>query len=376
MDRVFRVLVTRGKIARHAPVRAGHASDKGFTVTVKLVHVGLGGWGQDWELNAIGPVGEIERVAWVDAHEPTLDAARKRLDLPKDRCFTSIAAAFDAVECDALLVTAPQPAHVPLAIEAMETGKHVLVEKPFAMSIDEAREGIAVSEQTGKVLMVSQQYRHYPAVRKTADLVSTQAHGSVGTIRVDFRRWANTAPTTGHKHYAIAHPLIFDMAIHHFDLMRLILGKDAVSVYARSTDASWSRFSDPGSAAITIEFADGTVVSYRGSWVSPDQHTFWAGNWNLECEEGSIFFTGRQGGPAGIDGDRVEVTPVGGEARAVAIDKPAFWGRSAGLVAFAEAIRSGTEPETSARNNLGSVALMIAAAESADTGKIVDVPQV
>ena len=54
-------------------------------MTVKLVHVGLGGWGQDWEMNAIPPVAQIERVAWVDAHEPTLAAARKRLGLPADR---------------------------------------------------------------------------------------------------------------------------------------------------------------------------------------------------------------------------------------------------------------------------------------------------
>ncbi len=345
-------------------------------MAVKLVHVGLGGWGQDWEQNAIGPVSEIERVAWVDAHEPTLEAAREKLKLPKDRCFTSIAAAFDAVEADALLVTAPQPAHVPLAIEAMHAGKHVLVEKPFAMSVEEAREGIAVSEETGKVLMVSQQYRHYPAVRKAAELVASNACGAVGTVRVDFRWWANRAAREGNKHYAIAHPLIYDMAIHHFDLMRLILGQEAVSVYARSMDASWSKFNDPGSAAITIEFADGTVVSYRGSWVSPDRHTHWGGNWNIECEEASIFFTSRQGGPAGTAGDRLEITPVGGEPETVALDTPKFWGRSAGLVAFAESIRTGAEPETSARNNLGSIALMIAAAESADTGRIVAVPQV
>ena len=175
-------------------------------MAVKLVHVGLGGWGQDWEMNAIPQVAEIERVAWVDAHEPTLDAARKRLKLPADRCFTSLEEAFSKVESDAVLVTAPQVAHVPLAIEAMEAGKHALVEKPFAVSVDEARVGIAAGERLGRTLMVSQQYRNYPAVRKVAEIVAARKYGEVGTVRVDFRRWANNAPKEGHRHYQFVHP--------------------------------------------------------------------------------------------------------------------------------------------------------------------------
>jgi len=344
-------------------------------VTVRLIHVGLGGWGQDWEMNAIPPVAQIEPVAWVDAHAPTLEAAATRLGLPADRCFTSIADAFEAVESDAVLVTAPQGAHVPLAIEAMEAGKHVLVEKPFAVSVAEARQGVEVAERTGMTLMVSQQYRHYPAVRKAVQMVSQEQFGPVGTVRVDFRKWSNAPAKAGHRHYALKHPLIFDMAIHHFDMMRLVLGKDAVSVYARPTDAAWSKFEEEGGAAITIEFEGGTIVSYRGSWISPGSPTTWSGDWNVECEKANIYFTGRQGGDAGVDGDVVKVTPAGGVEEPVRLVQPRFWGRSAGLVAFAKAIETGEEPETSGRRNLGSVALMEAAARASLTGQVEPVEQ-
>ena len=345
-------------------------------MTVKLVHVGLGGWGTDWELNAFGPVEEIERVAWVDAHEPTLEKAQQRLKLPADRCFTSIEDAFSKVEADALLVTAPQFAHVPLAIEAMGAGKHVLVEKPFAVSVDEAREGIAVAEKTGRILMVSQQYRYYPAVRKAAELVATQEYGPVGTVRVDFRKYANTAAKASNRHYDFSHPLIYDMSIHHFDLMRLILDREPARVYAQVTDPPWSKFNDEASAVLTIEFLDGLIVSYRGSWISPGSPTFWAGDWNIETEGANIYFTSREGGEAGTSGDVVKVTPIGKKETMVNLDSPRVWGRSAGLVAFAEAIRSGEEPETSGRNNLGSIALMEAAARAAASGKVEDVDQV
>ncbi len=338
-------------------------------MTVKLVHVGVGGWGQDWAKNAFGPVSEIDCVGWVDAYAPTLEAARTRLSLPGDRCFSSIAEAFAQVEADAVLITAQQAAHVPLAIEAMEAGKHVLVEKPLAASVEEAREAVAVSERTGRILMVSQQYRHYPAVRKAVDLVATEAYGPAGTIRVDFRKWSNRAPKEGHKHYAIAHPLIYDMAIHHFDLMRLVLGSEPVSVFAKVTDPPWSKFEQEGGAAITIEFASGQVVSYRGSWVSPGRPTHWAGEWNIECERGNIYFTSRQGLDAGTSGDVVKVRPLDGEEEQLKLDSPRLWGRSAGLAAFAKAIQTGKEPETSGRNNLGSIALMSAAARSTETGQ-------
>jgi predicted dehydrogenase len=339
-------------------------------VTVKLVHVGVGRWGQDWEANAIPPVSQFEGVAWVDAHQPTLDAARERLGLPEDRCFSSLEEAFSTVEADAVLVTAPQVAHVPLAIEAMEAGKHVLVEKPFAISVDEAREGIAVAQRTDRILMVSQQYRHYPAVRKAAQIVHDKELGDVGTINVDFRKWANSAPKAGNRHYLFPHPLIYDMAIHHFDLMRLILNRDAVNVYAKVTDPPWSNFEEEAAAAITIEFEGGVVVSYRGSWLSPDRPTNWAGEWSIECKNGNVAFTSREGAEAGTKGDLVTVTPLGKMPEKVRLVQPRFWGRSAGLVAFAKAIEAGTEPETSARRNLGSVALMEAAARAAASGKV------
>lgn len=342
-------------------------------MAVKLVHVGLGGWGLDWEKNAIPPVSAIERVAWVDAHEPTLLAAKDKLNLPDDRCFTSIEEAFAKVDADALLITAPQPAHVPLAIEAMEAGKHVLVEKPLGVSVDEARQGIAAAERTGKILQVSQQYRNYPAVRKAALMLQEKQLGEIGTVNIDFRRWANNAPREGHKHYFIEHPLIYDMSIHHFDLMRLILGQDAVRVYAKPTDPSWSKFEQEGAAAITIEFDKGTIVSYRGSWISPGTPTHWAGEWNIECERGNIFFTSREGGEAGVSGDEVRVTPIGESEKSLKLVQPRFWGRSAGLVKFADAIATGEEPETSARNNLGSLALMEAAGRASLSGKVEEV---
>lgn len=342
-------------------------------MAIRLIHTGLGGWGTDWELNALPPVREIERVAWVDSHEPTLAKARERLELPEDRCFVTLRDAFEAVEADAVLITAPMVAHVPLAIAALEAGKHVLVEKPFAGTVEEARTAVDLAAERGLTLMVSQQYRHYPAPRKVEQLIADEAFGPIGTVRVDFRKYSNRAKKGTSRHYLFPHPLIYDMAIHHFDLMRMLLKQEPVRVFAQVTDPPWSKFNDEASAAITIVFDGGTVVSYRGSWVSTGEPTHWAGDWHLECETGEIFFTSREGGDVGDKSDIVRVRPLEGRPREEPLDRMPFHGRSAGLVAFARAITEGTEPETSGRENLGSLALMVAAAKSAESARVEDV---
>ncbi|MGN6032794.1 MAG: Gfo/Idh/MocA family protein [Thermomicrobiales bacterium] len=337
---------------------------------VKLIHVGVGGWGGDWEKNAIPPVTEIERTAIVDGHEPTLRKAQKALDLPDAMCFLTLEEAMAAVESDAVLVTAPAGAHVPLSIQAMEAGKHVLVEKPFSESAVEAKQAVEKAEELGKIIQVSQNYRFYPAPRAAQKLLADGEIGEPSVIEIDFRKWANDAAKEGHRHYGIAHPLIFDMAIHHFDLIRKITGQEAKTVYARPLAPSWSKFEQEGAAAIVIELASGLVVSYRGSWISSGEPTTWAGDWAIVGETGEIRFSSRVGGAVGAEGDRLTLRKRGEAAKPVELETMPLWGRSAGLQAFANAINGGPMAETWGPNNLGSVALMEAAAKSSLSGQV------
>jgi predicted dehydrogenase len=349
-------------------------------VALRLIHVGLGGWGRDWATNAVPRVPTVHRVAIVDADAASLAAAQEKLDLPTDQCFTDLRTAFDRVEADAVLITAAVAAHAPLAVQALRAGKHVLVEKPFAPTVAEARQVADIADEAGRTVMVSQNYRFFPAARAAAGLVAKEYVGPLGHVRVDFRKWANAAPVGAHRHYQLIHPLLYDMAIHHFDLMRMVTGQDPVKVFAQVTDPPWSNFNDPASATLTITFDGGTVVSYRGSWVSSGEPTTWSGDWHLECEKGEIYWTGRGGpagttdadvltvrhlpGAAGTAGDRVErLDPVG----LAGLDHA---GRAGALAEFARAIAAGEEPESSGRRNLASLAISEAAARSVASGQV------
>jgi predicted dehydrogenase len=333
----------------------------------------MGGWGLMWGAT-VRRSADAELVACVDLDPASLARAQEKLELPAARCFTSLTQALAAVECDAVLVTTFLPAHVPVALEALAAGKHVLLEKPFAPTLADARRVVDAAAANGKILMISQNYRFYPAVRTVTALVREGTLGPVGAVNIDFRRYANTAAPEGHRHYLLRQPLLLDMAIHHFDLMRMVLGQEPRQVSCHAWNPPWSRFAEPAAAAATIEFDGGALVSYRGSWVSPAPQTYWAGEWSVECERGQIFWTSRDN--EGTGGDRVSVRLLGKPARRVKLPELPAIDQAGSLAAFAQAIGSGQEPESSGRANLGSLALTLAMIESATAGLPVPVPAV
>ena len=338
------------------------------TKRTRIIHVGLGGWGGDWERRAIPPVPEVDRVAIVDAHEPTLRAAQKTLGLPDEMCFSSVTEAAQNVQADGALVTAPMDFHVPVTLEALDAGLHVLVEKPFAGTVAEARTAVERAEELGLVLQVSQNYRFYPGAQTVRKLIADGEIGDLSVVHVDFRRWDHDAPVDSYRHYQFPHPLIYDMAIHHFDLLRMTTGREAVSVYAKVTDPTWSKYAEEASAVLVIELEGGLVASYRGSWVSRAEQTFWDGEWSFEGEKGLVTLAGR--GDRGPVDDAVTLGLGGKPAKPVPLPDMPLWGRSAGLRQFAAAVQGGAAPDVTGRSNLGSVALMEAAARSASSGRV------
>ena len=344
-------------------------------MSIRIIHVGLGGWGGDWARTAIPAVPSLEVAALADPSAETLESVRTHLGLPPEAAFPSLTEALAAVEADAVVITAPAVTHAPLALEALEAGKHVIVEKPFASSIEEALTVARRAQELGLVLQVSQNYRNYPAPKAVQALLAEGALGELSAISIDFRQWDNDAPFEDRPHYRFPHPLLQDMAIHHFDLLRKVTGQEAVRVYTAVKDPSFSKYVQEASAVMTIEMADGLLVSYRGSWISRGPVTPWAGQWRIDGELGEIEFTSRGGGTMAesVQADRVRLRRPQADPVDLELEPMDLVGRSAGLAIFVDAIEQGTVPETAGHANLGSLALMEAATRSARTGVVEEV---
>ena len=341
-------------------------------MAIRIVQVGMGGWGRSWNRHIVPRVAAVQAVAWVDPQPAALAQAQAESGIPANRCFATLEEALQAVEADAVLITAALPAHVPAALTAFAVGKHVLVEKPFAATLEEARQVVAEAERRQRILMVSQNYRFFPAVQAVKSIVREGSLGEVGVVTIDFRRDRSATPNGKDAHHRSQQPLLIDMAIHHFDLMRYVLGQEPRTITCHAWNPPWSPYDDPANALAIITFEGGAVVSYRGSWVSRGPATPWAGEWRMECGNGAIAWTSRADSShehLGETADQVIVRHSGkaAEQRMALPTLPAV-DRLGSLTAFAEAITTGHAPESSGRDNLGTLALMSAALEAAKHG--------
>ena len=323
----------------------------------------MGPHGRNWARQVLPHVPEVETVAYVDKDPYALDALRAEANVPADLCFESLKEAIDATQPQAMLNTTALPAHVPTVKAGLEAGLHVLVEKPFAPSLEAAQSLIEEADARNLVLMVSQNYRFFPAPRVIAGMVHESSLGKLFEVSIDFRRYSTAGPNGRGRHHLEEQPLLVDMSIHHFDLLRLILSREPQRIYCEAWNPEWTSFSGPSVAIASVVFEGGVVVSYRGSWISPSPVTPWAGEWRMEFENGEVVWT--SAADSDPTQDKVVVRPRGGEERVVALPPAVRTGTSGTLTEFAAAIESGREPETSGRRNLGTLALMTAAVESA-----------
>jgi predicted dehydrogenase len=343
---------------------------------VKAIQVGIGRWGSSWSKDVIPKVPTIELVAYVDANPAAIAAIQADLGVPPEKCFLSLAEAAKAVPADLVIATVRTVAHYPVVKQALELGFHVLVEKPFAATMAEARELVALAEAQNRTLMISQNYRFQPAPIAAARLVAEQKLGPVNLVSIDFRRHA---PSQGYRSWDTPDPLLADMSIHHFDLMRMVLNDNPKRVSCRSWNPPSSPFHNPPIGVATVEFDKGTIVSYRGSWMSSGPTTPWSGEWTMDCSDGEIWWASRDHLMGKAGPDRLMTREPGAEPEVVALEPIPFADRAGTLASIASVIETGIIPTgfSSGRDNLKSFALVQATILSAGrSGDWVDIAEV
>lgn len=337
---------------------------------LRVVQVGLGDWGRDWAGRIIPALDEVEVVAYVDSDAAALEALRRATEVPEARCFHSFEEAVHKTQPHAALITTTLAGHAPLVRASLEAELHVLVEKPFVETMETAESLVSLATAKKLALMVSQNYRFFPAPRAAAAHVAAGTLGELYEISIDFRRNNASPPKERWRQHWDPQPLLVDMSVHHFDLMRLLLGRDPDRMSCVTARKGRGGFDGPPAAIAAIAFGE-VMVSYRGSWVSAQPSTAWAGDWSMEFERGSIAWTSR--GDEGVLSDRVVIRPRGGRPRTQRLPDMQRVDRAGTLSEFAAAIREGREPETSGRDNLGTLAMVEAAVESAARGGWVEV---
>jgi predicted dehydrogenase len=148
------------------------------TTAPRVVMLGAGAQVAHAHLTGLQAVGG-QVVAVQDINPERVEDVAERLGCP---AFVSVDEAL-SVPSDAAVVLAPHPFHAPLVIAALEAGRHVLVEKPIADSVEQADRMLAAARRTGRLLAVALQHRTRAEVQAAVDFIQS---GGIGALqRVD-----------------------------------------------------------------------------------------------------------------------------------------------------------------------------------------------
>jgi predicted dehydrogenase len=336
---------------------------------MRVIAAGLGHFGKSWA-QIVREGEQTELVAVVEPHTENRAWGIATLGMPEACCFTTIDEALAAVECDAVLVVTPPETHLAVAASALRAGKHVLVEKPLTPTLTEAKAAVREAEDAGRILMVSQNYRFRPAARAIQRLVREGAIGPLVSASLDCQRDMRPTYEATNFRYLMRHPYVIDMSIHHFDLIRALTGENVKSIHARSWRVPDSPYRHDPSMAALVTLQSGVPLIYEGSGATYRPWTSWNGDWELVGEAGRITWTE---GVADPDDGIVTLSRWGEEPVEIAQDRTGPQGRELVLELFRQATLTGQEPETSARDNVNSLALVLACAASIDRAEPVEV---
>jgi predicted dehydrogenase len=219
----------------------------------RIAVVGYGYWGSKHVrvLSSIPDVtvtvvdGQPERLAEAAAHYPAAKLAQSLDDV------------LSTVE--AVVIASPPGSHAALAKQALDAGKHALVEKPLTTSVEDAEALVELAQRRGATLMVGHTFEYNPAVWKLRDLVRSGDLGRIlhmDTARLSLGRYQRDVN------------VLWDLAPHDISIISFVLGE------IPSTVAVWAQYNVGGPHAdvayLRLYFERAQMQAFvHVSWLSP-----------------------------------------------------------------------------------------------------------
>jgi predicted dehydrogenase len=222
---------------------------------MKVGVIGYGYWGP----NLVRNLAEAEgvEVAWVaDLRAERRALVKKRH--PNVEITADLAQIMDDPKVEAMAVATPVGTHYSLVKQALERGKHVLVEKPMAATVAEGDELLNLAQKKGLVLMVDHTFIYTGAVRKMKEIVDVGELGDLyyfDSVRVNLGLFQHDAD------------VLWDLAPHDLSILTFLVKETPKCVSAVGSDHTGSGFADM--AYLMIQFANNFIAHIHVNWLSP-----------------------------------------------------------------------------------------------------------
>jgi len=225
---------------------------------ITIGQIGCGYWGPNVLRNFSAQPGcWVKYVAEVNPERQTY----VRANFPRSEVVSELDALLNDAEVDAVIVATPAASHHALAKQALESGKHVFVEKPLATSTEHADELVSLAAKAGKTLMVGHTFLYNAAVRYAKKLLADESLGqlyyiysqrlNLGQVRSDVNAWWNLAP-------------------HDVSIMMYLMN-DELPVSVSAVGVSYIQPGIEDVVFATLKWASGVTGHIHVSWLDPDK---------------------------------------------------------------------------------------------------------
>jgi predicted dehydrogenase len=329
-------------------------------MAIKVIVVGMGSRGSDWS-RELQTAPAYELVACVDSNEEILKRVSGNGFSAVPR-FTNLQTALEQTNCDAVIVATSVDSHVAPCELALTHGLPVLVEKPFTLTLDEAKRLVSLAAQRSTPLLVAQNYRYMRAFRTARRIIAEGELGRVGMVVCQYYRVPQAMAASLAR---LENSAMWGAGVHHLDALRYILDKPVTKVLAHKFSMPWGTLLSGASMSAMLSFGEETSAIYSLTYESTGHQFFERGQefylrfvgeratlhvfqrWLMLCANGKL--------PRLIKRGKRNVT----EER-VLLDQ------------FEGAVLQGAEPDSSGEDNLQTMAIVEACLRSAANGSSVN----
>ena len=284
---------------------------------------------------------EANLVAVSDVSERALKKIEKKYGA---KGFTEYSDLLENPEIEVVSVCVPTTFHHAVVMEAIKNGKHVLVEKPIAFTVQEAEEMIAAAKEAGVMLATGHVERFNPAVQKAKELIDD---GVIGDVVSAFAKRVGPLPPRI-KDVGVS----IDLAIHDLDIMNYLFEEDVTQVYG-SMNCSFDDSEFEDHAEIMVNFNNEATGIIEVNWLTPYKRR-------------ELELTGTAG-IISVDYIKQSIEVYGKFAQDIQIkhEEPL----KSELKSFLNAVMNGEEPEITGEDGLKALKMVIAANRSSKEHK-------
>jgi predicted dehydrogenase len=325
---------------------------------------------------------DCELVAICDVNPAALQAQGDKFGIPERGRYTDYKTLLASKELDAVSIALPNWLHEPVAIEALEHGKHVLSEKPLAQSVAAGQNIIAAAASANKTLMVCYNHRYRPEIVWLKGQIREGDFGHIYAAKAGWMRegWIPTHGAWFTQKERAGGGALIDLGVHVLDLALWLMGYPKPVTVSGGAFAKFgprgqktkprhikpTAFDVDDSGFGFVRFESGAVLQFESAWAThrePNQDGYFVRLFGSEA--GANFFTGA------ANGETVAMYKYINDQPSAIVPKLSanVNGHRMAVHHFVDCVQTGATPESPGEHGLIGLKIIDAIYRSAQEGK-------